>query len=308
MLSDKVKSKLESLSDLPAIPVVVASVLQEMDNPNFNAKHIASLIEQDQGLSAKILKVANSPFYGLTRKISTIDLAIVILGSNILKEILISILLQKVFRNVSTDILDIKSFWQYAVFCGATARYLARKFKYKLVSETFISGLMHDIGILVLLDKFKINFSKVRKLQKNEGYTLTEAEMEIFECTHADVGAWIAERWNLPEKITAAFLYHHTPFYIADEEEYEDEFVSNPNFSQLKYPLAAITAMAEWLSFDFDYKKWDAQYRQPLYYITDELVASIVDVEILGRDSAMSILHQGVIDEYAKASSVLSFL
>jgi len=301
MLSVKVRRKLDSLTDLPTIPVVLTEILEEIENEHYNAKHIASLIEQDQGLTAKILKTANSPLYGLTRSISTVDLAIVILGSNVIKEILHSLLLQKMFQKIGSKLFNADSFWKYSIFCGSASRYIARKLKYKLVSEAFVTGLMHDIGLLILMSNFKTNFSKVRKLQTNESYTLVEAEMEIFECTHSDVGAWIAEKWNFPDKILRAIEFHHTPFFIADEVEYEDEFILNPKFNKLKYPLAAIISMSEWLSFECDMKKWDAENVQPMYYIDKELLMNLVSSEYLKHDAALTVVKQGILDEYEKA-------
>ncbi|MDR0317381.1 MAG: HDOD domain-containing protein [Lactococcus lactis] len=305
MLSSKVKRKLDSLTELPTIPVVITSILNEIENEHYNAKHIASLIEQDQGLTAKILRVANSPFYGLARTISTVDLAIVILGSNVIKEILMSLLLQKIFQKIDSKVLDTKSFWRYSIFCGSASRYIARKLKYKLVSEAFVTGLMHDIGLLILMDKFKTNFAKVRRLQLQENYTLVEAENQIFECTHSDIGAWIAERWNFPEKIWKALEFHHTHFFIADETEYEDEFILHPTFYKIKYPLAAIISMAEWLSFECGMKEWDSKNTQPTYYISNEFVMNMVDNEYLKPDAALTVVKQGILDEYEKAALTL---
>ncbi|MGI6370644.1 MAG: HDOD domain-containing protein [Ignavibacteria bacterium] len=307
MLSQKVKRKLESFTDLPAIPIVIADVLKEIDNPNFNVKTVSTLIEQDQGLTARILRVANSPLYGLVRKISTVDLAIVILGANILKEILISLLLHRVFRNIKLESFDIRQFWHYSIFCGAASRFLARKLNYKLVSEAFVAGLIHDIGILILIDKFRNNFNKVRKLQASEGYTIIEAEMHVFECTHSDVGAWFAERWNFPEQIVTALYNHHTPFFIADKIDYEDDFIINPSFKKIEHPLSAIVSLSEWLSFECNNKQWDAENTQPNYYISNELVFEIVDNDSLTYDSALTIIKQSLIDEYENAVKVLSF-
>jgi HD-like signal output (HDOD) protein len=300
MLSAKVKRKLDTLAELPSIPTVISAVLDEIENVNYNAKHIASLIEQDQGLTAKILRVANSPLYGLTRTISTIDLAIVILGSNIIKEILISLLMQKIFQKVDSKTFDTKSFWKYSIFCGSTSRYVARKLKYKLVSEAFVTGLMHDIGLLILMDKFRNNFAKVRRLQTAFGMSLIEAEIEVFECTHADIGAWIAEKWNFPQKIIKALEFHHSHFFIADEEDYSDNFILNPNFEQLKFPLAAIVSIAEWLSFECGIKEWDKGNTEPNYYIGNEFLMKMVDGEILKPDAALTILKQEVMNEFEK--------
>ncbi|MCL2040130.1 MAG: HDOD domain-containing protein [Bacteroidetes bacterium] len=301
MLSNKIRRKLENLKELPSIPSVISNVLNEIDAPDYSAKYIAKLIEQDQGLTARILKMANSPYYGLVRTISTIDTAIIILGSNTIKEILLSLLMQKIFTKTRSKLLNTKSFWQYSIFCGAASRFIARKMKYKIVSEAFVTGLMHDIGILVAMDNFRNNFSKVRKLQTEEGYSIIEAELEVLECTHSDIGAWITEKWNFPEKISNALKFHHTPFYVADEEYYSDDFISNPTFNKLKYPLATITSISEWFAFECGMKNWDTN-NEPTYYATNEFIMNMVDDELLDYDSALVVLKQGIMDEYEKCS------
>ena len=299
MLSNKVRRKLENLKDLPSIPSVISTVLNEIESPNYNARYIAKLIEQDQGLTARILKMANSPSYGLVRTISTIDTAIIILGSNTIKEILISLLVQKIFTKTRSKVLNSKSFWQYSIFCGAASRFIARKMKYKIVSEAFVTGLMHDIGILVAVDNFRSNFSKVRQLQLEKGYSIIEAELEILECTHSDIGAWITEKWNFPEKISNAIKFHHIPFYISDEEDYSEDFISNPALNKLKHPLAVITSISEWFAFECGIKTWDKN-KEPTYYVTNEFIMDMVDDELLSYDSALIVLKQGIMDEYEK--------
>ena len=299
MLSNKVRRKLENLKELPSIPAVISSVLNEIEDIHYNAKSVAKLIEQDQALTAKILKVANSPYYGLTRKISTIDTAIVLLGTNVIKEILLSLLLQKIFTNARSKILDTTSFWKYSIFCGAASRFIARKLKYKVVSEAFVTSLMHDIGILIEMDNFRNNFAKVRRLQIEKGYSIIEAELEIFDCTHSDIGAWITEKWNFPEKISNALKFHHNPFYEIDEEEYTDEFIINPTFNKLTYPLAAITSASEWFANQCGMKKWDIE-TEPNYYIGNEFTMKMVDDELINYESALILLKQGIMDEYER--------
>ena len=301
MLSNKVRKKLENIKELPSIPNVLTSVLNEIDNPDYNAKHIAKLIEQDQGLTARILKVANSPYYGLARTISTIDTAIILLGSNVIREILLALLLHKIFTKTKSKMLNTKSFWKYSIFCGAASRFIARKMKYRIVSEAFVTALMHDIGILIEMDNFRNGFAKVRTLQKEQGYSIIEAELEVFECTHSDIGAWIAERWNFPEKIINALAFHHSPFYISDAEEYAEDFVFNPVFADLKYPLAAITSISEWFANECGMKDWDKN-NEPNYYISNEFIMDMVDDELLDYESALIILKQGIIDEYEKCA------
>ncbi len=174
MLDPKIQKKLDSIVELPTIPTVMSQVLAALDNPKLSANQLASLIERDQTLTAKVLKVANSPFYGFARKISTIDLAVVILGINVLKEIVLSLLIQKFFSRLSKSMFDVKSFWNYSLFCGAAAKLLARKLGYKLAGEAFVAGLMHDLGILIIIENFRKQFGEIRKLQKVKNISLTE--------------------------------------------------------------------------------------------------------------------------------------
>jgi putative nucleotidyltransferase with HDIG domain len=303
MLSAKVRRKLESLTTIPSIPTVIASVLNEIENEHYSTKQVAALIEQDQGLTARVLRMANSPFYGLVRTVSTVDQAIFTIGSNVIKEILVSTLMHRIFNKLNTKLFNAQAFWQYSVFCGCASRFIARKLKYRLVSEALVCGLMHDIGILIEADNFRNNFAKVRRLQKEYGLTLSEAEQAVFECTHSDIGAWMAEKWNFPPRIIKALEEHHNPFYIADEKEYNDEFITMPQFNKLQYPLAAIVSMSEWLSYECGFKEWDAEYTQPKYYASNEFVMQLVDDDLLTDEAAMIVIKQYLIGEYENFSA-----
>ena len=212
MLSPGIQRKLESLTQLPTIPFVISEVLSAVDNTNISASRLGSLIEHDQSLTAKVLKVANSPFYGFSRKISTIDLAIVVMGLNTIKEIVLSLAIQRFFSNINPMNFDIKSFWQYSVFCGASARLLARKLGYRLVGEAFVAGLMHDIGILIIIQYFYDHFKKIRELMRSRGASLIKAEKAVLKSTHCDIGAWIGERWNLPSQLCMSIRFHHSTY------------------------------------------------------------------------------------------------
>src|SRR6056297_2003177 len=116
MLNAKIKKKLDSLINLPTVPTVIAEVLEAANNTELSAKSLASIIEKDQALTAKTLRVANSPFYGFSRRIATIDLAIVLLGLNTIKEISLTMALKKFFAKTDKRLFDPSSFWNYSVF------------------------------------------------------------------------------------------------------------------------------------------------------------------------------------------------
>ena len=311
MLDAKVRRKLESLTNIPTIPFVISQVLGAVDNENLSASALASLIEKDQSLTIKVLTVANSPFYGFSRRISTIDLAIVILGLNTIKEIVLSLAIQKFFTNVRKDIFDVKSFWQYSVFCGAASRVLARKLNYRLVGEAFVAGLMHDIGILVLIQYFSSNFNEIRKKQHNQAMTFVEAESAVLKCTHSDIGAWFANKWNLPENIAKAIQYHHLAFsqakFIEDKLKNIKEKNGNPikkeEETEFDQPLTVIVALSEWFAKEMGYKIWALEdNRQSNLFLAEDLIADMQDHDLLNPESAIELIKQEITDEYNKAT------
>lgn len=301
ILDPKIQKKLDSIVELPTIPTVMSQVLAALDNPNLSANQLASLIERDQTLIAKVLKVANSPFYGFARKISTIDLAVVILGMNVLKEIVLSLLIQKFFSRLSKTMFDVKSFWNYSLFCGASAKLLARKLGYKLAGEAFVAGLMHDLGILIIIENFRKQFGEIRKLQKSKDLSIVEAEMQVLGATHSDIGLWLAEKWNLPPKLCLAIKNHHTHYKDLLKNDIQ-KFVTDVNFDEIDQPLTAIVSLSEWFAQIMDFKQWDKNYKAPPYYLSEELFEDLSEEEILAPDSAFELLKKEMLEEYQKAA------
>ncbi len=303
-LDPKIWRKLNNLTELPTIPTVMSQVLLALDNPNLSAKNLASIIERDQTLTAKVLRVANSPFYGFARRISTIDLAVVILGTNTLKEIVMSLLVQKFFSRLSKTMFDVKSFWNYSLFCGASARLLARKLGYKLAGEAFVAGLMHDLGILIIVENFRKQFGEIRKLQRVMGFSLADAEMAVLRATHADIGQWLAERWNLPPRLCNAIKNHHINYKKLLPEEANSAAADDVNFSELAEPLTAIVSLSEWFAQEMGYKTWDAKSAKPDYYLSREIFEDLSEEDILHPDSAFELLKKEMAEEYQKASLI----
>ncbi|MCX6154051.1 MAG: HDOD domain-containing protein [Candidatus Kapabacteria bacterium] len=315
MLDRKIKLKLETLTDLPTIPFVLTEVLHALDDTEMRASHLAGLIQRDQTLTARVLKVANSPFYGFARRISTIDLAIVLLGTNTIKEIVIGLVLQKFISKSRRSTLDTKAFWEYSVFCGAAARVLARKLKYRLAGEAFVAGLMHDIGILIMSEFFSKEFRQVRSFQERFGKYMLDAEIMAFRCTHSDIGSWFAERWYLPRQLCESIRYHHDSYTeMRENKKKEDEnrkdnriFNSNDK-KQKKEPetdehLISIVAMAEWFALECGFKKWTYDQRQPPLFLANEILETLGEHEILSKESAIDILKTEIMEEYEKAAA-----
>lgn len=297
MFESRVAKKLESIRDLPTIPNVIAEVLSAIDSPNTSAYQLAQLIEKDQGLTARVLRVANSPFYGYSKKISTIDLAIVIMGFNTLKEIVLSLVIKRFFSKISVSIFDIKSFWYYGLFCASTSRFLARRLGYKIAGEAFVAGLMHDVGVLIIAEYFADDFKKIKQLTESGTCNRIEAETMVLGCTHSDIGEWISDKWNLPYQISKAIKLHHISF-----RKLRSSTEEHINFDEIDEPLTAIISLSEWFATLLGYKKWINELLPIEYYLSEELFPELSEHDFLEPDSAFFSLKQDMIDEYNKAS------
>lgn len=292
MLDPKIERKLESLTQIPTIPFVISEVLQAVDDPRSGAAHLANLIERDQAMTAKVLAVANSPFYGFSRKIATIDLAVVVMGTNTIKEILLSLAIQRFFSNVRRDIFDVRSFWRYSLFCGAAARLLARRLEYRIPGEAFVAGLMHDIGVLILVQYFSQQFIQLRRLQEKYGLSMVEAEKKALRSTHSEIGAWIAEKWQLPAALCKAIERHHTPIEIAGED---------PDKFEIDEPLTLLVSLSEWFAGEMGFKEWSRESKPSTLFMQDEVIESLKSHDLLNPESAFEALKLEIEQEFEKS-------
>jgi putative nucleotidyltransferase with HDIG domain len=218
--TQKIRKVTESIISLPTLPTVVSKMIELVDNPRTSAASLARLISTDQALTAKILKLANSAYYGFPREIATVNMAIVVLGFNTVKDMGLSLSVFQVFKDADGDkAFDVAKFWEHSIGCGAAARMLSRRLKYRLVGETFVAGLLHDIGKVILNQYMHKEFIEIIRLCKNGEQTLDAAEESVIGTSHAQVGSWLAEKWNLPKTMVDAILHHHDPWLAAVEPE-----------------------------------------------------------------------------------------
>jgi putative nucleotidyltransferase with HDIG domain len=209
----KIKRITESIISLPTLPTVVSKMIQLVDNPKTSASSLARLIYTDQALTARILKLANSAYYGFPREISTVNMAIVVLGFNTVKEMGLSLSVFEFFKNGSSDAtFDISRFWQHSIGCGSAARMLARRLNHHLTGEAFVAGLLHDIGKIILRQYLPKEFLSIIDKVSREELDLDQVEMDVVGTTHSQIGAWLVEKWNLPRIIVDAIAFHHAPW------------------------------------------------------------------------------------------------
>lgn len=296
--NDKILRKLDGLKDLPSIPAFLSDVLTALDDSKLNASAIAKLIEKDQSLTAKVLRVANSPFYGFSRRISTIELAVVIMGTNTIKEILLSLFMQKFVSRMKSGMFNLKQFWDYSLYCAVASRLFARKLGFKLAGEAFVAGLLHDIGILIIAEYFNSKYKEIKTYQRENKVTLLDAEIAILETNHCEIGEYVANKWNLPPQICKAIANHHTPISQVIDD------ISDSILDNIKQPLTAFVSISEWLAGLLDLKYWSGDILAPPFYISGELFEDIDDYDFLSPDSALTVLKSEIDSEFEKAMQI----
>jgi RNA polymerase sigma factor (sigma-70 family) len=203
--------KLSSIRELPTFPTIALEVMQLASDSESSAAQLSQIISKDPPLASRILRVANSPYYGFARKISTIEWAVVALGFETLRETVLSLTLIDLFKGPGLKHFDPRKFWKHSDDTATISRSLAKEIKYRIPGEAYAAGLLHDIGILVLYKYFPGDFEEIQKLVEDEGMTKSQAELAVVGSTHSDIGAWLAEKWNFPAHFVEAIRFHHNP-------------------------------------------------------------------------------------------------
>lgn len=208
---EQIKDRVKTIIQLPALPALALEVVEMVDNPKTSAQQLGRLISADSALTGKVLKIANSPFYGFPKKISTVDFAIIVLGFDALKEIVISIALVSTLQRKTDTYFNTQMFWDHSISTGVIARRLARDIGYRVTGEVFVAGLLHDMGISVLNKYFASDFHRIVEIVRESELSFCEAEESVLGLTHAEIGGWLGERWNLPDHLVESIACHHQP-------------------------------------------------------------------------------------------------
>ncbi len=209
------QKRIEQIENLPTLPEVANRLLKIINDPTTTAVDVANLISRDLSLTSKVLRLANSAFYGIPRTVTTVQNAVVILGLKVINTMVFSITVVKMFPgDGNSQLFSRKKFWAHSLACAVLSRQLAlrmRKFTLFDPEECFCAGLIHDIGRIVLDQYFHENFLKAIQKAAKDKISLLQAESEVFGFTHTDVGDWLTSRWELPQDIRIPIVYHHAP-------------------------------------------------------------------------------------------------
>jgi HD-like signal output (HDOD) protein len=201
----KAKKEVRRIKNLPTVPGIVAKISRMVENPETSAAEVGRLISQDQVLSAKVLRMANSAFFGMSRKISSISQALVILGFDVVKGL---VLTSSVFDMIQKSMAGL---WEHSIGCAAASGAVAAILGRDDAEEILVAGLLHDLGKVVLALNLPEEMRLVQKKVASGPILFYEAENEVLDFDHCDLGQWLAEHWNLPESLAEPMRLHHRP-------------------------------------------------------------------------------------------------
>ena len=212
------------MSHMATLPEVTLNIIEVVEDPTSSASDLHRIVATDPALSARVLKVVNSAFYGLPRQIGSINRAISLLGLNAVKNIAVAASLGKIFRGgTGCENFEARALWSHSVATAATACLIARELDSGSSDEAFLAGLLHDIGFMIALQHDRGRLAQAFSLLEfdEEGAPDSELllkERMIFGVDHQDLGAVLCEKWKFPRTLVAATAHHHDPTELEGNE------------------------------------------------------------------------------------------
>ncbi len=269
------------IKELPTLPEVVTKITKLTSDPFSNVKDIVELISKDQSLTLKVLKMSNSAFYGLARKVLTAEHAVKVLGFKVLRSIVLSASASAFFKNKRKENEKFDhELWYHSLMTAVAARQLADMSKYRsLADECYIAGLIHDLGKKVINDYFQMFYQRLEKLLEDKEVNPLSVENQALGFDHTDVGSRVAKAWLLPDSLVEAIEFHHFPkmsvnhrtytfiIYTAnilatyvdtnpEDNEFYSTFINNDsNFEKIGIRNFKITEFNEILKEDYEAEK-----------------------------------------------------
>ena len=212
MSSKDPQKVIEKIDDLPTLPRTVLQITGLVNDPKSSAKDLARVITDDQVLTVRLLKLVNSSFYGFPQRISTVTGAIVLLGFDAIRNLLLTTSVFDLFDNRNRQKKqDQERFWDHSLGCAVGAKVIGNYLRHDKIEELFVSGLLHDIGKIVEMMFLPDEFSKIVAAVNRDNILIITAENNVLGYNHAEVGKLLAEKWNLPVKLVQVIAHHHHP-------------------------------------------------------------------------------------------------
>jgi putative nucleotidyltransferase with HDIG domain len=214
MSASEIQDLVQHANNLISLPEVSLRVNNIANDPDSTAEDMARVIAQDPALVARMLKIANSSYYGVSKEVDTISRAVSIMGTNKIRDLVLSTAASQAFDGIPNQLISMQDFWHHSLYCGLLAQILAKKCKKEIKAESiFIAGLLHDIGQLIMFNQRPQQSHEVIILlmEGTEDLETYEAERHVFGFDHTQVGAELIKHWNLSPILLECVEFHHQP-------------------------------------------------------------------------------------------------
>jgi len=209
---DEFRKALREIKNLPTLPGIVNKLSRMAEDPETTTEQMGKVIARDHILAVKLLKLVNSAFYGFPQRISSIDSAIILLGFNIIKGLIIS---ASIFEFMEEQDVEL---WEHSLGCAVACNVLAKRLGVKDPEEISTAGLIHDIGKVAIKMELPQEYEKISAMVREKKISRFEAEREVLGLNHAEAGGWLTRRWNLPAKLVEPVSCHHDPRLAENEQ------------------------------------------------------------------------------------------
>jgi len=236
------------IDDMKVLPQIINEIIALTDNPNSTVQDMEKAILKDSVLTTKILRLANSAYYGYARNISTISRAAILLGFQAIKSLALASTVRTYFADeLKGYSLDKNDLWTQSQTCAIASRFIAKEIKYSNPEEAYIAGLLRDIGKTILNQHMEKEYAFVLAKIEKDNVSFLDAERDILGFNHAEIGEKVAEKWNFPPSLVDAIGHHHTP----------EKSTVNPQLVSIVHIADAITMMmgvglgVDGLAYDF---------------------------------------------------------
>lgn len=207
---------IEKDQNVASLPTVYTKLNELVDSPSSSTGDIAAVLALDANLVARLLKLANSAYYGFQQKVDSISRAVTMIGTSQLRDLVLAVSVYDMFEDVPNDVVNADSFWKHSIATGVVARVIASFRREMNVERYFVMGLLHDIGRLLMYRSIPEQAREALALSRKDGMLLYQAERQVLGFHHGDVGGALLKSWNLPKHTVNAVAYHHDPM-AADE-------------------------------------------------------------------------------------------
>jgi HD-like signal output (HDOD) protein/CheY-like chemotaxis protein len=213
LADDALRCMVSNMDSIPSLPSLYVEIMEEIQSPNASIQRVGKIISKDMGMTTKILQLVNSAFFGLRRHVSSPSQAATLLGLDTIRALVLSVHIFTHFDSRKPSALSLERVWKHSFLTAGFAKAIAEEERQKqvLIDDSFMAGLLHDLGKLILSINFPEQYGEAQAAAKDRNIFLWEAEREIFSTSHSEVGAYLIGLWGLPDPIIEGLAFHHDP-------------------------------------------------------------------------------------------------